>query len=263
MESGDTELHTLAGAYAMDAVADADRARFEQHLSGCGACREEIRGLREATARLATAMAVQPRPELRDETLRAAVRIRQLPPAMRGDRTDPGDRTDSSDTAGRNARSGRTGLLPRLALTAVGVLAAVTVLFGAMMHGTQHQLDQAQRRSHAIAAVLNAADVTMLTARVRTGGTATVVMSDRQRALVFTAEGLRALPAGRHYELWLMGRAGARPAGPLPAAGAGMVGPMVVAGLAAGDQVGLTVERAAGSPRPKAPMILLMGLSSS
>ena len=32
MESGGTDLHTLAGAYAMDAVADGDRARFERHL---------------------------------------------------------------------------------------------------------------------------------------------------------------------------------------------------------------------------------------
>ena len=56
MVPGDeTDLHTLAGAYAMDAVGTADRARFEQHLAACDECREEIRGLREATARLGQA----------------------------------------------------------------------------------------------------------------------------------------------------------------------------------------------------------------
>ena len=46
MERGGTELHTLAGAYALDAVSDADRARFEQHLARCAECVQEIRGLR-------------------------------------------------------------------------------------------------------------------------------------------------------------------------------------------------------------------------
>jgi Anti-sigma-K factor rskA/Putative zinc-finger len=254
MESGGFDLHTLAGAYAMDAVADADRASFEQHLSGCAACREEIRGLREATAALATAIAATPRPELKDRTLRAAARIRQLPPAVGA---------GSAGTAGPAAAAGRlAGPAPKLALAAAAALIAVVVAFAAMMHGTRHQLDQAQSRAHAIAAVLNAADVTMLTADVRTGGTATVVMSHRRRALVFTAAGLRALPAGWHYELWLMGSAGARAAGPLPAAHEGMVGPMVVAGLAATESVGLTVEPAAGRPRPTAPMILRLALGS-
>ena len=49
------ELHTLAGAYALDAVPEADRARFERHLAGCDACAQEIAGLRETTARLGVA----------------------------------------------------------------------------------------------------------------------------------------------------------------------------------------------------------------
>src|ERR1700735_2423059 len=85
----DTDLHTLVGAYAMDAVSDADRARFEQHLAACEQCREETRGLREATARLAQAAAVQPRAGLRDATLQAAARTRQLPPAV-GPQASPG-----------------------------------------------------------------------------------------------------------------------------------------------------------------------------
>jgi Anti-sigma-K factor rskA/Putative zinc-finger len=289
MESGGFDPHTLAGAYAMDAVADADRASFEQHLSGCAACREEIRGLREATAALATAIAATPRPELKDRTLRAAARIRQLPPAVRAETAGtagPAAAVGPAGTAGsaaaaetagtltrtvvsrRAAGSGRTapsrlaGTAPKLALAAAAALIAVVVAFAVMMHSTRHQLDQAQSRAHAIAAVLNAPDLTVLTADVRTGGTATVVMSHRRRALVFTAAGLRALPAGWHYELWLMGSAGASQAGPLPAARAGMVGPMVVAGLAAGDSVALTVEPAAGPPRPTAPMILRLALGS-
>jgi anti-sigma factor RsiW len=52
--------HTLAGAYAMDAISAADRDRFERHLAGCQECTEEIASLREATARLGAATAVTP-----------------------------------------------------------------------------------------------------------------------------------------------------------------------------------------------------------
>jgi anti-sigma factor RsiW len=80
METGAASAHTLVGAYAMDAVSDSDRAGFEQHLAECRSCREEIRELREATARLAVAAAVVPRPELKARALQAVTHIRQLPP---------------------------------------------------------------------------------------------------------------------------------------------------------------------------------------
>ena len=54
-----------------------------------------------------------------------------------------------------------------------------------------------------------------------TGGTATVVMSHRERALVFTAADLRVLPSSESYELWLMGPAGNRPAGMINVSGRG------------------------------------------
>ena len=49
------EPHTLAGAYALDAIDGPDRARFERHLARCLACAAELRELREAAARLAAA----------------------------------------------------------------------------------------------------------------------------------------------------------------------------------------------------------------
>jgi anti-sigma-K factor RskA len=100
----------------------------------------------------------------------------------------------------------------------------------------------------------------MLTAKVTTGGTAIILESRRERSLVFSAARLRALPAGSSYELWLMGPEGTRSAGMLPPSRAGMIGPMVVAGLTAGDDVGLTVEPAGGAARPTSAMIMKLGL---
>ena len=64
--------------------------------------------------------------------------------------------------------------------------------------------------------MLNAPDAVMLTARVRAGGTATVVMSRRDRSLVFTITALPPVTGARCYQLWLMGPSGDRSAGSLP-----------------------------------------------
>ena len=74
------EVHTLAGAYALDAITGADRARFERHLARCQACAQELRELREATARLAGAVAADPPPALVERAVAAAARTTQWPP---------------------------------------------------------------------------------------------------------------------------------------------------------------------------------------
>jgi anti-sigma-K factor RskA len=235
----------------MDAVPDPDRSRFERHLARCESCRQEVRGLREATAALAAATAVQPPAQLRDTVLRAVGQTRQLPPADAA--------TPATWAPPRHRR--RPGWRPRLAVALAAALAAVAVAAGVVTFGIQGRLDQAQHRDHMVAAVLSASDATMMSRPVRTGGTATVVMSHRERALVFTAADLRVLPAGESYELWLIGPAGARSAGMIDGSGHGrMVGPMVVSGLAAGDSVGMTVEPDSGSPRPTSPPLVLIGL---
>jgi anti-sigma-K factor RskA len=256
--------HTLVGAYVMDAVAAGDRARFEQHLASCDTCQAEVRGLREATAKLAAAAAVRPRAGLREQTMLAAGQIRQLPPVTEDLPADLGPRWRTAPgTFARITGAGRPrAWVLRLAVAAVAVLAVVAVVMGAAMHGAEHRLNAAQGRNHAIATVLAAPDVTMLTAQVTSGGTATVVMSHRASALVFTAAGLPVLPQSRSYQLWLMGPAGPESAGLLPAAHGGMTGPMVVSGLAPGEHVGLTVEPAGGSARPTSTPILTLSLGS-
>jgi anti-sigma factor RsiW len=254
-------LHTLVGAYVMDAVPAADRAAFERHLGGCAACQDEVRGLREATARLAAAAAIEPRPELRAQTLQAATRLRQAPPLV--------DEPQAGLSGLARLRSRRPGgrALGLFQMRWLAVMTAVAVVFavaavglGLHLGSMQHRLSAADQRDHAIAAVLGAPDAVTVTAAVRTGGTATVVMSHRADSLVFTAHRLPGLPASRGYELWLMGPSGNRPMGMLPSAHAGMSGPMVVSGLRAGDRVVLTVEPAGGESRPTSAPVVMVGL---
>jgi anti-sigma-K factor RskA len=254
MRANRPEPHTLAGAFVLDALGPADRARFERHLARCEQCAKEIRGLAEVTARLAGAAAAEPPPGLTRRALAAAARTRQLPP-LTPDRPRPWAtrHTAAGGPAGR-------AWLPRLAPALAGLMMILVVVLGLAALGAQHQLRQDQLRSHTIAAVLTARDAHMISARVSTGGTATIVMSGREHALVFAAQGLRVLPPSRRYELWLMGPGGDKPAGMLPGPRDGMTGPVLASGLRPGDQLGLTIEPAGGSAHPTAPVIALVAL---
>ena len=243
------EPHTLAGAYALDALDGPDRARFERHAARCQECTREVTGLREATARLAAAAAVPPPAALKEALRAETARTRQLPPVA-----------DGSHATGRTRPrlSTRWLGLRRLALTLGGAaaVAAVTVWVTASLVPPAGQPAASQE----IATVLTAPDAVKMTAQVRTGGTATIVMSHHDGMLVFAAAGLRQLPAAQHYELWLIGSGRDRPAGRLPTPSHGMTGPVVAAGLRSGDRLGLTVESATGIRRPTTPMILELTL---
>jgi anti-sigma-K factor RskA len=257
-----SRVHTLAGAYAMDALSAPDRAAFERHLVGCEDCAQEIASLREATARLATATAVTPPPGLKDRVLAAAAITRQQPPAESGEGSPAVGGTPAARLPGVLGPRwlARQGWPVRLAATA-GAVAAVAVLGVAVVLGVangsmRQQLSQAQSSSQQIAAVLTARDAVLRTKPVFGGGTATIVMSHSRHALVFTAAGLHALPSSRGYELWLVGPAGDRPVCMLPAGRGGMTGPVIASGLRQGDHLVLTAEPAGGSRRPDMPMML-------
>jgi anti-sigma-K factor RskA len=256
-------LHTLVGAYVMDAVSAADRASFERHLMTCEQCRADVRGLREAAARLATAASVPPRPELREQTMQHAARIRQLPPLVGGPQGRRLDILRWPASWRRHVESVRLParpLLARAAVLAAVVLAVTATVFGLHMGSMQNRLTAAQQRDAAIAEIVGARDATTLTAQITTGGRATVVMSHRADALVFIASGLTRLPASQAYELWLMGPAGDSPAGMLPPSRHGMTGPMVVAGLSRGEHLAVTVEPASGARQPTSAPVVMVGL---
>jgi len=244
------EPHTLAGAYALDALDGPDRARFERHAARCQECTREVTGLREATARLAAAAAVPPPAALKDALRAETARTRQLPPLTR-------PRPAAPRPSARRLGVRRLGMRRlALALGGAAAVAAVTVWVTASLVPPAGPPSASQE----IAKVLTAPDAVKLTAQVRTGGTATIVMSHHDRMLVFAAAGLRRLPAAQHYELWLIEPGRDRAAGRLPAPSHGMTGPVVASGLRSGDRLGLTVESATGTRRPTAPMILELTL---
>ncbi len=246
------EPHTLAGAYAMDALDPASQRRFSRHLARCGECADEIAELREVAWRLALASAARPPEQLKEQILAVTARTRQLPPVI----GKAAHRRYGSATA----RTGSLARAPRLAiaLAAAGVVTVAAIWLTGRPGRPAPGMTPAAGQE--IAAVLTAPDAVMIDAQVRPGGTATVVMSMSERKLVFAAAGLRALPDSRCYELWLVDHGRDRPAGLLPMPKQGMTGPVIASGLRRGDRLGLSVEPTTGSDHPTSPMILVVAL---
>ena len=248
------DLHALVGAYALDALDGAERDRFERHLRGCRACESEVRGFAATATALAMATAAEPPPGLKQRVLAAAAVTRQSPPAVAG-ATGAAHRRRPRTSASRRA------WLPRLALSAAAAGLVAAAVLGGVTVWTQHQLTTAQAENQAIAAVLAAPDAQIASARTSAGGIATVVASHSAGSIVFTSAGLQALPPSKVYELWFLGKT-ARPAGLLPPARAGRTAPVLAAGLAVGDKVGVTVEPAGGSSSPTTTPIVVLTLSA-
>ena len=241
--------HTLAGAYALDALDDADRENFERHLGVCEACRAEAASLRGAAGRLAEAAAATPPPRLRGLVLAEAARTRQQPPPVR-----------VAQRVRRSWHGVGWPAAPRMAVAIAGVGILVALALGTLLINDQDKLHLEAAQRGQIAAILNAPDADIMTVRARTHGSATVVMSHAARALVLTTARLPALPPTEVYQVWLMGTHNVRSAGRLPPPKQGMTAPMVVAGLAAGDRMGVTIEPAAGALHPSSPPVLMLSL---
>lgn len=256
MLSSRRRLHALAGAYALDALDEgAERKRFARHLRRCPSCAEELRGFREVATVLAFAAAAEPPPELRMRVMAAMRDTRQLPPQA----------VPRWRFHGWLPRIPASGWLPRLATATTAIAIAAVVVLSILLSGTRQQLGSARAQGQAIAAVLAAPDVTAVTGPVASGGVTTVVVSPGKGELVVSTSGLAALPAGKVYELWLIGpyatqQAAVRRAGLLPTAAAGLTAPVLASGLVAGDKLGMTVEPAGGTSQPTTTPILLLSL---
>jgi anti-sigma-K factor RskA len=238
----------LTGSYALDALAGHERATFEKHLDRCDTCADEVRGLREAAARMAMATAIAPPREMRRRVLAAAPLTRQLPPPGRNLLPRPG-RLDRP----RHVRPSQAGIT-----AAIVALAAAVVFLFVTQATTQHQLRQAQASGRAIAAVLAAPDAHVESMTASVGGTVTAVMSlTRHEAVISTAD-VPALTGGKVYQLWVMGPSGARSAGLLPAGRAGVTVPVLAEGVRPGDRLGITVEPAGGTARPTTAPVVVM-----
>jgi anti-sigma-K factor RskA len=143
---------------------------------------------------------------------------------------------------------------------AAGVCLAAALVLGVALALVQHRLDQARARDQAIAAVLGSRDARLFTSATSRGGATTVVVSPARHQMIVTAAGLPPLPAGKVYQLWLIGPPRTRSAGLLPAGAGDRQGPVLAGGVAPGDKFGMTVEPAGGTAQPTTTPIVVLTL---
>jgi anti-sigma factor RsiW len=240
--------HTLTGAYALDALeGGTERDRFNRHLNRCQSCASEVRGFREVATALAFAAAAEPPPELRAQVLTAVARTRQLPPEVR-----------------THARPRRARVwvpwVPWLSGAVAMAGIAVAVFFGLAQSHTQQELNQARAENQAVAAAVSVPGIKVLSHSTTKGGVAFVVLAADRRQVYVTTSGLPALPAGKVYQLWLIGKTKIVSAGLLPKASSGVTPVVTASGVIQGDTLGLTVEPAPGSAQPTTTPILALPL---
>ncbi|WP_339156421.1 anti-sigma factor [Actinomadura luteofluorescens] len=231
------DTHRLAGAYALDALTETERRRFERHLPGCPACADEAAGFRETATRLALAAARRPPDELRGRVMAEIARTRQSPPLA------------------RRLPSARTRGLAWLAAAACLVLAMAGA--GAAWR-LQRSAEHEQSLNRQVAAVMSAPDAHTSTVRTPDAATVTVVSSRSLGRAVVTTSRMPRLPSARTYQLWWLGPAAPRSAGTMNPSGKDR--PLIASGLGDARRIGVTVEPAGGSSRPSGAPILTLGV---
>jgi anti-sigma-K factor RskA len=233
-----SDVHTLAGAYALHALPEDEARAFRRHLAMCPSCQEEVEGYLRTAAALGAAEAAPAPTGLRQAVLDAVEVTPQLRPAT------------------RTALDWRTRLQLLLAPVAAA-LALAFVLAGALtLQQREHLQDlRAEHRATtaALLAVVGAPDSEQL--RLAGEGTATLVWSPSRRRAVLVASGLPLLDEEQVFQLWFL-----RDGTPLPSqvfrTDLDGVGFAVVEAPEDFEGAAVTVEPAGGVAAPTGPMVL-------
>ncbi|MFJ3728466.1 anti-sigma factor domain-containing protein [Streptomyces sp. NPDC090045] len=244
----DDDLHTLAGAYALDALTGKELHAFTAHLGHCAACAREVGEFEATVARLAAAAGLPAPVSMRQAVLQRIETVPQPPPHARP-----------------TAPARLTAVLGRRAgAFAAAACVAVAVAFGGLAAYQYQQAEQARtqarqatRQAQELAAVMAAPDARTVHGRTSTGAATSVTTSALRDQAVFVSSGLPAPPPGHTYQLWFDEDGTKRSAGLVHSDGA-----VVMQGRPdSARAVGLTVEPAGGSPEPTSNPLLRLPLA--
>ncbi|MGX5696624.1 anti-sigma factor [Agromyces soli] len=262
------ELRELASAYALGALDEADRVRFEQALATSPELQADVDAFRAAALPLADAAEpVAPPQHLKsalfarldeveqerpsDAAAAPAAPIARVVPAPAPAiapapavapapaPSEPHEPVD--ELAARRARR-------RLALL-LSSAAAVVVLVVGLVVATNWPGPNGWGAQRQMAAIAAAPDAERSSTEVAGGGTVTLVWSAEQGASAIIAEALPALGDDQTYELWYIDESGAAAAGTFDTGGT-ETWRVLEGEFVPGTAVGITVEPAGGSEQP-------------
>jgi anti-sigma-K factor RskA len=229
-----TDVHSLSGAFVLDALDDRERSSFSRHMESCEACALEVNELRETASRLADDVWSVPPPRMREAVLARVAVTRQEPPLRRS----------------RAPRAHRQSWRHR---TTMALVAASMVGLAALSGVFIVQKQQGDSERDNIQAVLSAPDATFRTAQLSNGGHVSVVMSPSRDAAVVTLAQAQTFDSDHAYQLWALRGGKPASAGVMPAGKGDAL--LYVTGLSGAQTMALTVEPAGGSREPTTPIV--------
>ncbi|HEY7705047.1 MAG TPA: anti-sigma factor [Acidimicrobiia bacterium] len=228
------DIHSLAGAYVLNALDEQEAVLFEEHIAACSVCAQEVRELRATAGRLGAAVGEPAPTELRGKVMGQIDRTRQAVPS------EPG-------------RSRPPSRWRRLSLPVAAALAGLALVLGFGL-GRLAGSGPADPNAAALAAVIAAPDTVLIELAGPPEVRASFVYSDEVGSGVLVAEGLEAAPAGRTYELWLITADGPAPAGLFP--GGELTTIQADGDVTIANAVGITLEPEGGSPAPTGEILV-------
>jgi anti-sigma-K factor RskA len=241
-----TEIHTLAGAYALDALTEIERAGFARHVADCQACATEVAELTETASRLSAPAWEAPPPRMRDAVFAEVGQTRQVTAGS----AHRAERTAHSEVQRWRRRASLALAAGVIALAGMGT---VWVVQEQRVDDAQQQAQQLQAAQARVAAIAAAGDAQFRSVSVPGGGTMTVAISRQLGDGVVLMENLPRPPAGKVYQLWLI--EGNRPTSIAVMADGQVSGTVTVESLGNADSIGVTLEPTGGSATPTFPTV--------
>ena len=228
------DLHSYTAPYALDALDELERARFEAHLETCADCREELAGFTATAGRIGESMQQAPPPLLRERLMAEIAHT-------------PQQRRTVVDQPGRFRR-----VLPRLAVAAALLVGAA----GAGGYLVEHQrAEDLSVQNVTVSTILGAADADTQTKAFDDGGNMRMVSSVSQDSAVVVAKDLPAPGKEKVYQLWMIDDDVPHSQGTFATSGT-----TIMQGLGSADRIAITIEPAGGSKQPTTPPIATMAV---
>jgi hypothetical protein len=240
--------------YALDALRGEDRARVDQHLATCAACRLELEQLRGDTALLALSTAGPRPPQRARQRLLDAVAREPLVPGL-------------VQTSPRRSWWGVLGWAAAAAMVifALSLWRENSALKGILASAdsraaeSRRELEDLRKIAEPILEP-EAQRVTLVSAKTPPQPQGKAFYLRNRGSLVFLASNMPPLPMQKAYELWLIPASGA----PIPAGvfrpdahgSASLVNPPLPNGVEA-KAFAITVEDEAGAATPTMPIVIM------
>lgn len=226
------DLHHLSAAYALDALDEVERQRFENHFPTCEICSADVQDFRKVAGALASSTATTAPATLKASVMAEIGQTRQLSP-----------RVASEPTPGRgNPLSGRV-----IAAVAAAVVLVAGVLAVTLPGSNPPSFNE----------VANAPDAVVTALRAQVDGQAgdlQIVWSDDLDGVAVVGSNLDDPGIGMAYALWFVVDDGVVPAG-LFVPQNGSVSTAFGIDDVDTDGWGITIEPSGGSEQPTTPIL--------